>query len=237
MRVMTKSHLPKEAPQILGDAYDGALFYLDAQIGHLLDELDRRGVLKNTIVIITSDHGEQFGEHGLFFHANSLYTQLLQVPLIVLGTDSVPAGVSVNAPVTLRDLPQTILALTHVQGPDPFPGRSFAGAWTPGAAPAAPEPFAAELGRKAQLIQDFAPTTEGIRALFMDGLHYIRNGTNRKTGKIREELFDLAQDPREEHDLTGSDLGQRELPRYRLVLDSLSPPNRPGAKVAPAGNP
>src|SRR5690606_4189905 len=55
------------------DAYDGGIAYQDRQLALLLEELERRGELENTIVIVTSDHGEEFGEHGVFTHGNSLY--------------------------------------------------------------------------------------------------------------------------------------------------------------------
>ena len=62
------------------DEYDGLIAYLDDATRRLLEELDRRGVLDNTVVIITADHGDQFGEHGKWFHMNSLYRVLLEVP-------------------------------------------------------------------------------------------------------------------------------------------------------------
>ena len=60
----------------------------------MLDELRRRGVLDHTIVIVTSDHGEQFGEHGLRLHANSLYLPLLHVPLVIRYPARVTQGAS-----------------------------------------------------------------------------------------------------------------------------------------------
>ncbi len=88
-----------ERVQIEVDAYDGAIAYLDDAIGRLLDELERRGTLERTIVIITSDHGEQFGEHRLLAHGNSLYMQVLGVPLMILASGRVPEGIRV------RDMP------------------------------------------------------------------------------------------------------------------------------------
>jgi arylsulfatase A-like enzyme len=56
---------------LVRDAYDDCIAYLDRQVGSLLDELDRRGVLANTVVIITSDHGESIGEHGILTTASA----------------------------------------------------------------------------------------------------------------------------------------------------------------------
>ena len=68
------------------DAYDDCIAALDRQVGALLDELDRRGVLRDTIVMITADHGEQFGEHGVFNHGFSLYAQEAHVPLVIISS-------------------------------------------------------------------------------------------------------------------------------------------------------
>lgn len=88
---------PKTDEQIQGeiDAYDGGIYYTDQQIDLLLKELDGRGVLDNTIVVITSDHGEMFGEHGLWEHHNSLYKPVIHVPLIVWYPQSVPQAMRI----------------------------------------------------------------------------------------------------------------------------------------------
>jgi hypothetical protein len=70
--------------------YHAAIAWMDHVIAILLDNLRSRGILDNTIVIVTSDHGEQFGAHELNGHANSLYLPLIHVPLVV---DSVESGV------------------------------------------------------------------------------------------------------------------------------------------------
>jgi arylsulfatase A-like enzyme len=110
------------------DGYDSALAYLDSQLAVLVDELNRRGVLQNTLLVITADHGESFGEHGLIGHGNSLYLEQIHVPLLVRHPDRVPADLRVPDPVSLRDIPATVLDLAGVAG-DPLPGRSLAGQW------------------------------------------------------------------------------------------------------------
>ena len=93
------------------EQYDGALAYLDDQIGKLIEELDRRHLLDHTIVLLTADHGEEFGEHGLFDHGNSLYRPSVQVPLLVVYRGVAPAGRQVEQPVTLRDVAATLADL------------------------------------------------------------------------------------------------------------------------------
>ena len=94
------------------DCYDECIAYLDEQVGKLLEQLESSGLLANTVVVITADHGEHFGEHdGIFGHMYSLYGQEIRVPLVVIAPGRVPAGQVVSAPVTLRDLAATILDL------------------------------------------------------------------------------------------------------------------------------
>jgi arylsulfatase A-like enzyme len=116
------------------EAYDRCLTYLDAQLGRLFDSLERTGVLDETLVIVTSDHGEQFGEHGLDLHGNSLYRPLVGVPLVIVppaanatGKSTTPSRVA--DPVSLRDLPATIAAFTGLADDSPFPGRSLGRFW------------------------------------------------------------------------------------------------------------
>ena len=93
----------------------------------------RRGVLDDTLVIVTSDHGEHLGDHGLFFHGCSLYRQLVEVPLVIVDPKGVPAGRAVAEPVSLRDVPATVLDLLGLGRDAAFPGRSLARFWAPGA--------------------------------------------------------------------------------------------------------
>jgi arylsulfatase A-like enzyme len=109
--------------------YDASIAYLDSEIDRLLTELDARGLLENTIVVITADHGEHFGEHGLFMHGNNLYLPQVNVPLVVIGP-GIPGGQRVTRTASLRDLPATILALAGLEAPGLFPGRSLERIWT-----------------------------------------------------------------------------------------------------------
>ncbi|MBK6307951.1 MAG: sulfatase-like hydrolase/transferase [Gemmatimonadetes bacterium] len=100
-------------------------------MGRLLDELGRRGALDNTIVVITSHHGELFGEHGLTGHANALYLPLLQVPLVIRYPAKVPGAWRVTEAISLRDLAATIAELAGLP-PTPSPGPRSHGRGRPG---------------------------------------------------------------------------------------------------------
>jgi arylsulfatase A-like enzyme len=106
------------------DEYDAGVKYTDDFIGQLLDGLD----LKNTIVVITSDHGEALGDHGLSFHGAALYWDLVHVPLIVSWPDHVPQGVRVKQPVTNADIANTVLSMIDA-GENPFPGPTLTALW------------------------------------------------------------------------------------------------------------
>ena len=117
------------------DAYDDAIRYVDAQIGRLLAELERRGQRRDTWVVVTADHGEHFGEHGLYIHGNSLYRPLVDVPLLVIPPDDGTPGRRVEAPVSLRNLPATVADLVGLADSSPFPGQSLRPHWDDSAPP------------------------------------------------------------------------------------------------------
>jgi arylsulfatase A-like enzyme len=74
------------------------------QIGALFHELERRDLLDNTLVIITADHGEAFGEHGHYAHGDNLCLTLLRVPLLIAFSGRAPSGERIASPVSMRDL-------------------------------------------------------------------------------------------------------------------------------------
>jgi arylsulfatase A-like enzyme len=106
------------------DAYDGTIAYMDNEIGKLLEQLSQLGILDDSIVVITSDHGEQFGEHGLFSHGNSLYLPSIHVPLMLYVPGFTETEIRIGSPVSLINLPATIWDLIG-SGKQPIPGQSM----------------------------------------------------------------------------------------------------------------
>jgi arylsulfatase A-like enzyme len=238
--VLEKDKLPPEEVRVAQDAYEGAIAYLDHQLGLLFDALEQRGVLQNTLVIITSDHGEHFGERQLFCHGNSLYRPLLHVPLLIRFPSRAPAGQSVAEPVSLRDLPATVMDLLQIEDGVPFPGRSLARYWKDPregvrgkgsegrgqdrliepAQPVAPlAPLASfalsEIAAPSRFPPDHgrSPVISGPKkSLVAAGWHYIRND-----GDGREELYDLENDPLETQDLAAA-ASRQTLDRFRTTL-------------------
>ena len=119
---------------MLRDCYDDCVFYLDQQLGRLLEALKSQGLLDNTHVFITSDHGESMGDHEIFGHSYTVYLDEIGVPLVILSPRA-PAGTHVSTPVSLRDLPATVVDLVGLQAESPFPGHSLAAYWGLPAAP------------------------------------------------------------------------------------------------------
>jgi len=154
------------------DAYDASIAYLDEHLGLLFDELERRGQLDRTVVIVTSDHGEEFYEHRLMRHGNSLYRPALNVPLIIRYPAMLPGGTRVAQPVSLRDLPATVLDLIGETGPARFPGRSLRESIT-GSAGRTDEPILSYVdGEVTQ--PDWFPVHDGpLKSVLIDTLRYI----------------------------------------------------------------
>jgi arylsulfatase A-like enzyme len=204
------------------DAYDDCVADLDEQIGRLTDELERRGVLERTWVIITADHGESFGEHpGVFEHGRSLYRTEVHVPLVIIPPAGGPSPRVVAEPVSLRDLPATIVDVLGLQDGSRFPGRSLAQSWGgPSPMPAAarpPEPVLSEVVPIPQSGADPSRWLEKPRwplAALTDGdWTYIR-----REGDVRVELFRVGDDPQEAHDLARDPAMRPILQRMRTDL-------------------
>jgi arylsulfatase A-like enzyme len=174
------------------DCYDDCIAFLDAQLGRLLRGLAAEGLLDNTVVIVTSDHGEAWGEHGLFNHRNSVFLDEVAVPLVILAPGA-PPGQVVSTPVTLRDLPATVVDLLGLSDRSPFPGRSLAAYWSSARDSAPPEttPAFSELA-PASALRSWAERGRSRRgfqmSLVAQGRHYIRDGEG------IERLYDLERD-------------------------------------------
>ena len=95
------------------DRYDAGVKYSDDCLGRLVAALEQRGLANNTLVIVTSDHGEALGQHFLMFHGGALYWELVHVPLVISYPSHVPAGVRLSQPVTNAALPATIMAMLN----------------------------------------------------------------------------------------------------------------------------
>jgi arylsulfatase A-like enzyme len=105
--------------------YDGGVRYVDDQIGRLLAYLRETGRLDRTVFAVTADHGEELWDHGSFFHGQSLFEELLHVPLIVRLPDAARAGTVVERRVRSIDVAPSLLEWAGLPRPASFTGRSL----------------------------------------------------------------------------------------------------------------
>lgn len=182
------------------DRYDGEIWYTDHYIGKLLDFARAEPWWKDTVLIVSADHGEAFGEHGMYKHAFELWEVLVRVPLLVHGPGVVPRRISERR--SHIDLAPTILDLLDVPIPEGFQGRSLLPELL-GAAPDNREPILVELSEDSH---------NPPRRALIQGKYKIIT-----FGRYRQSLFDLSEDPGEEHDLAKEK--PEELERMRALLD------------------
>lgn len=166
--------------------YDGGIAYVDRQIGQVVSWLKRRGAYENTMIIITSDHGEAFGQRQRVGHANSPYQNLLHVALIVKYPGQTRRGTE-DRPVSLTDVAPTILETATVSVPASMQGRSLN--------QSADREIYSETFPCPVAHSPDCPNGCTARAIFSGPYKFIT------TSNGRRELFDLDNDPAEARNL------------------------------------
>lgn len=183
------AELAPEELALLRDLYLAEVASVDERVGYLLGALRLSGREDDTLVVFTSDHGEGFGEHGRFLHGDSLYQELLRVPLIFAGPGVRP-GLVIDRPVSHVDLMPTLAEMLGADCLAEPRGRSLAPLLAGGDAPG--------LGRRARYL-DGPPQAEIADGLVHGGFKLIAGDGDRTS-----ELYDLASDPGETVDLAGA---------------------------------
>ncbi len=190
---------------------------VDAAVGEVLEALDANGLHQDTLVICAADHGEEFWEHGGVEHGHTVYDELVHVPLLMRWPGHLPAGAREPRTARITDVAPTIMQLVGLPVPAGLDGEALLPLGRGDAAP----------GRVAVTENMlFAEERIGIRV----GNHeYIRwaNG--------KEELYDLARDPREQRDLAGSESSLGPLRQIAAALDRqvTAPPGATEANIDP----
>jgi arylsulfatase A-like enzyme len=165
--------------------YDAQIAHTDSQFGLLLKRLRELGLYDKTVIVLVSDHGEEFLDHGLFAHGHSLYQEILHVPMIVRWPDGKYAGRRVESAAQHVDLLPTILAAAGVQVPAAYPGMDLR--------------LLAQLGTpvEREVSSDLSLAGTRISSLVAGGMHLlVRDRPNAGT-----ELYDLRRDPAEQRNL------------------------------------
>ena len=198
------------------DGYDEALRYLDAQIGTLLSELSRRGRLENTLIIVTSDHGESFGEHNMMNHGHSLYRDQLHVPLILSWAGRLAPRVEPRAVGTDR-IPATVAAAAGLaQGT--FPGASLLDPAGVG------QPVLSEMARRWPEATRW-PSSRASWASLVEGRWHLLAPDSGAS-----ELYDYIADPEERVNLAGDTAYAVQRAELEATLRQLRSPS--GARPA-----
>ncbi|MBN2803888.1 MAG: sulfatase-like hydrolase/transferase [Deltaproteobacteria bacterium] len=177
--------------------YDGEISYHDDHLARVYKELANQDLLKNTIIVITADHGEEFFDHGLVGHGHSLYEELIHVPLIIRlpGANAEKSPKEYNEVVELVDILPTLFDSLGLQKPEQLQGESL---------------IPVLKGEKRYW-------SKAVYSEFMDGQRTVKSGIYKLILRgLKTTLFNLLDDPKETADL--SDVNPLAL---RAMLDSL----------------
>jgi len=186
--------------KLLVDQYDGAIASVDERIGHVVDRLRELGELDRTLVVIHSDHGEEFWEHGGYEHGHAEHDEILHVPLVLRMPGKLPKGLRIGARVRGIDVMPTLIALVGIEPPTGIEGKSLL-----------------------PLVEGKSESPrECISEATLHGPREIKAltlGSERLTlaGVPPGALFDLAADPRETEDLRAGRTARAKAMEDRLL--------------------
>ncbi len=157
--------------------YDAEIAFLDDQLGRLFSHLKDIGIYNSSLIIVTSDHGELFGEHGLYGHRNAMYEGNVRIPLIIKFPFNEKVGRE-KAMITLADLFPTVLSICELPVPEGVSGKAFGNS----SAPVVSELYDADTGLQ--------------QILYDEKYKYMVYEHSRG-----DELYDLGNDPMEQENL------------------------------------
>ena len=231
----------------LKEHYNAELLYVDSVLDRLKRKLQKGNLWDSTLLVVTSDHGECFGEHGLLQHWMGLYEQLVKIPLIIRYPACFPAGVIIDSPVSILDIFPTILEVTGID-PENFPRQ-------------AKSLLTSELSDQRVLMAEHYPNPQLFKApgsatpeLKKRYNLPLAQKYNRRWRMVRQgpmklvfaedypsELYDLDKDPAEVHNLaeepqmqqTRKELVHQLDECVRACLESHKPPERTSDALPP----
>jgi choline-sulfatase len=195
------------------DNYDGEIAFTDHEISKLIEAFAIQGILDDTLVVVTSDHGEGLMQHGTWRHGNDVHEETVRVPLLVRWPPRIAAGLRSDAPVALVDVAPTVLELLGVDADsEVFQGRSLAPFLLGGAALDDQRPVF--LYRKHfDEAQIDAVTVSGEQfGVRVDHLKLIEHTRG------EDELYDLSRDPGERKNRHAD--SPEDVARLKEILDA-----------------
>jgi arylsulfatase A-like enzyme len=173
--------MTEDERQTLVNLYDSEIRYTDQEVGRLVGTVNQR--FDQTTFLVTSDHGEEFADHGNFSHNPSMYDEILHVPLVLSG-NGVDAEGYVGTDTQLLDVAPTVLDIASVDAPSTYQGRSVCDR---------------VMSNEDAAVISETENDDGLRfAVRQDGWKYIWD-----QGEESRELYDLNEDPGERNSLEG----------------------------------
>jgi arylsulfatase A-like enzyme len=188
-------HQPYSPPEAFrsrmpDDPYHAEIAFADSQVGIVLQELERLGLDDNTLVVLTSDHGEGLDEHGEETHSFFVYDSTMHVPLILRGP-GISGDQRIASVVRLLDVVPTVVDLLGFDPPEAMQGTSLRPLL---------EGSETELG-----LQAYGESIELAAVFGAPILRFLREGRWKYIHKVEPELYDLDADPGERHDLSAGE--------------------------------
>ena len=176
------------AVRVLSSLYDGEVKLADAAFGRLLAALESAGRLDDTLVVFTADHGEEFLEHGGMTHGQTLYREVVDIPLIVRLPGGARGGTTVNMIAQQVDVLPTILEAAGIRPPAGLDGASL---------------FDGTEARPREVVSHLRRDGRELLALHLDRWAFVRNLHDSDRPPV--EIYDVAHDPLERRNLAGTD--------------------------------
>jgi arylsulfatase A-like enzyme len=182
--------MPEPKPEMaerLAELYRGEIEYLDENFGKLLARLEADGLYDDTMIVLTSDHGEEFHEHGGFWHGLTLYDEQIRVPLLVKWAKGAeePAAGAASGIARLIDVGPTILAAAGVPVPDTMQGVDLR------------TPFGARPEKDQQVFSEEDHEGNVLWSLRTEDEKLIVANAGNPRGLPEREYFDISGDPLE----------------------------------------
>lgn len=181
--------------------YDSEIAYVDNYVGKIVKKLKESGLYDNTVIVLTSDHGEAFGDHGLFFHGQNLFNEVIRVPLLVRVPGWKPKRL--NGAVSLVDVAPTFLDMQNITVPADFEGQSLV-SFMLGQSGLPDRPIFAEL-------LPYTNWKEHHIAMVYKDEKFVRILTSGT-----QELYNLKDDPKEKNNLAKKDKDRLKAMRKRM---------------------
>ena len=224
--------IPERDLTRLAALHAGEVHYVDRIVGAFLEQLEALDLAQDTLVVLTADHGDQFGEHGKVGHGESLHNRVLHVPLAFHWPASLRPGASA-APVQLVDVMPTILDLAGLDAPARLDGRSLAATLRGDAAPPRPA-YSEQRSARGDCLQLALPPHCRLDRFAVQTERFKLVASKRPAWT---RLYDLDADPLETRDVAA--MHPDEVTRHLELIDAhrrsaaLDPPEVEGNPIDP----